>query len=85
MTNGCVIQEPYPPDEGQDGDAYIIDYDEWQAVLRIIRAAEKERDVWAEGDLRTFLNDNKWHIRWHKTMCDVREALEALPEHLRGK
>ena len=59
----------------KDGDAYIIDYDEWQAVLRVVRAAEAVSQMWIE-------HKSGW---LEEREGALQEALEALPEHLRGE
>ena len=64
----------------KDGDAYIIDYNEWQAVLRVVRAAGKLIAIAPENDLYYALNK---YCCEH--MDEMIKALEALPEHLRNK
>ena len=80
MTNGCIIQEPYPPDEDQEG------YEAWcerEALLRVVRAA-KEYHAITLGHWSDFAPTAATHegMRLMKSSM-LFYALEALPEHLR--
>ena len=76
MTNGSIIQEPYPPDEDQEG------YEAWcerEALLRVVRAVLE----YYQGKAVSGGGEPENWAYYAPPM--IVEAIEALPEHLRGE